>query len=52
MSEENQSYDFLASEGEEEIISISLSGFVNPPMPVTCGTAPSEMRVQYWKGVG
>ena len=45
MYEENQSYDFLASEGQEEIIGITLAGFVNPQVPVTCETAHFESTV-------
>ena len=51
MSEENQSYDLLASEGQEEIIGINLPGFVNPPMPVTCETAPFESTVLEGGGI-
>ena len=44
MSEENQSDDFLASEGQEDI-GINLVGSVNPLVSVTCETAPFKTTV-------
>ena len=51
MSEENQSNDFLASEGQEDIIGISLVGSVNPLVSVTCETAPFKSTVLEGGGI-
>ena len=51
MSEENQSNDFFASEGQEDIIGTNLVGSVNPLVSVTCETAPFKTTVLEGGGI-
>ena len=51
MSEENESDDFSAFEGQEDIMGINLVGSVNPLVSVTCETAPFKSTVLEGGGI-